>query len=387
MAWWKQILLTALVLAGVAAAWLRFDPSAAERFAAAGVPEGWIALVAGPASEEGSGEGGRGGWGGRGGASLVVTSEVGTASINDRITAIGDSEALQSVVVVPLDDGVIEVLNIAPGQSVQANDVLAVLESEAETNARDKAALDVEVAADALQRTERLAGSNAASGVQVTNARNELQRARLALRDAEIALSKRSIKAPINGSIGLVPVEVGDYVTTQSEIATIDDRSKILVDFWIPERFAARVNIGQRVSATAIALPDLEISGEVSAIASRIERDSRTLQVRAMVDNPDRTLLPGMSFRLTLRFDGEPFPAIDPLALQWSSGGPYLWKVVEGKSQRVDIRIIQRNSDYVLVAGDVAPGDEVVTEGIQSLRQGSELNIARRTGAPASQGS
>ena len=61
---------------------------------------------------------------------------------------------------------------------------------------------------------------------------------RLALRDAELALERRSIVAPIAGIVGILPVEAGNYVTSQTAIATIDDRSSIIVDFWVPERFA-----------------------------------------------------------------------------------------------------------------------------------------------------
>ena len=96
---------------------------------------------------------------------------------------------------------------------------------------------------------------------------------------------------------------------------------------------------------------------------------------------------PGMSFRVVLRFPGDDYPAVDPLAVQWSSTGPYVWKVADGKSERIAVRILQRNSDYVLVSGDLATGDEVVTEGLQSLRPGSDLEITRNTGSPVVRGS
>ena len=81
-----------------------------------------------------------------------------------------------------------------------------------------------------------------------------------------------------------------------------------------------------------------------------------------------------MSFRISLAFKGQDFPAVDPLALQWSSGGAFVWKAVDGKAKRVSVSILQRNSDSVLLdAPELAKGDRVVTEGVQVLREGMAL--------------
>jgi RND family efflux transporter MFP subunit len=216
----------------------------------------------------------------------------------------------------------------------------------------------------------------AASEVQLGDARNEYQSAILALRDAEIVLARRTITSPIDGVAGIVDVEVGDYVTTEDEIVTIDNRSALVVDFWVPERFAALIEPGQEVEAAPIAAPGRVVTGTVTAVATRVEAASRTLQVRARIGNSGDALRPGMSFRVTLKFPGETFPSVDPLAIQWSSTGAFVWKATDGKAQRIPVRIVQRNSDAVLVDATLAPGDEVITEGVQSLREGAELNIA-----------
>ena len=108
---------------------------------------------------------------------------------------------------------------------------------------------------------------------------------------------------------------------------------------------------------------------------SRIDRASRTIQVRAMVQNPQDRLRPGMSFRVEMRLPGETWPAVDPLAIQWSSAGAHVWRAVDGKVERVAVSIIQRNSDSVLVDGPLQEGDLVVTEGLQSLRPGAAIRI------------
>ena len=82
-----------------------------------------------------------------------------------------------------------------------------------------------------------------------------------------------------------------------------------------------------------------------------------------------------MSFSVSMSFAGEQFPSVDPLAIQWSSAGSYLWKFVEGKVERVPVEIIQRNSDGVLVKAELTEGDQVVTQGVQQLTAGASVRL------------
>jgi len=387
MSWFKQSLLLICLLLVALVAWARLDASAAGKLTNFGVPQSIVALISG----DGDGQDAKADSGARrrgaGQPSPVITSTVGNAAINDRISAIGDGEAVRSVKVVPRSEGVLEAVLVLPGDKVEAGDLLAELDSETESIARDQAKLAFDVADEKVKRYEQLVTARAASQVQLIDARIERDNAELDLREAELALRRRSVIAPIDGIVGFIEAETGDYVTQQTEIVTIDDRSSILLDFWVPERFSLQIRQNQPVEVTAIALPGVQIEGKVSTVGSRVDRASRTIQVRAILDNEEDRMRPGMSFRVVLKFPGENFPAVDPLAVQWSSSGPYVWKVKDGKSDRVPVSILQRNADYVLVSGDVAEGDEVVTEGLQSLRPGSDLEITRNTGSPVFRGS
>ncbi|MEM7462556.1 MAG: efflux RND transporter periplasmic adaptor subunit [Pseudomonadota bacterium] len=388
MNWIKQGIIILIVMLITGAIWVRYFPGAGEIAANAGIPERLVGLVTRSSEVTGNkpGEGPGNRRGNRSAASLVVVATVGEASINNRLTAIGDGEARRSVIVVPYSSGVLEEVHMMPGQRVTAGSVLAVLDAEAEKIARDQAALTVDTALEKVGRYETLLESLAGTEVQLTDARNELTKAQLILREAQLEYDRRSIRAPIDGTIGFVPVERGDYITQTTEVATIDDRSVILLDFWVPERFASVINVGDPVKAVPASLPGREFSGEISAIASRVDRESRTLLIRAELNNEEDLLRPGMSFRVSMQFAGETYAAVDPLAIQWSSDGAFVWKSLNGKSEKIPVRIIQRNSDYVLVTGDITRGEDVVVEGIQNLRPGSELNIARRIELPVSSG-
>ncbi|MBK8457545.1 MAG: efflux RND transporter periplasmic adaptor subunit [Phyllobacteriaceae bacterium] len=379
MAWWKQAIALLVLLAAAATSWARFDAGAASRLESLGLPKALVRVVAGERQDAAGGEKPAAKAGKGGGAPqdiLVVASKVASGTINDRASAIGNGEARHSVVVAPLVSGFLAEVAVGSGDTVKAGDALARLDSRAETIARDRAALALKTTEDKLARIEALQKARTATAVQLGDARDERDAALFALRDAELKLDQRIIRAPIDGIVGIVSTSAGNAVTPQTEIATIDDRSSIVVEFWIPERFAGQVAPRQPILAKALAQPGDAFSGVIDAVASRVERDSRTLRVRAVVDNSADRLRPGMAFEVTLKFPGVAYPAVDPLAVQWSSDGAFVWRIADGKAERVAVRVIQRNSDYLLVEGAIAPGDSVVVEGVQSLRPGVAVRLA-----------
>jgi RND family efflux transporter MFP subunit len=271
--------------------------------------------------------------------------------------------------------GQIADIPVRPGSKVERGDVLIRLDAAQEELAVERAKLTVNDATAKVDRLQSLVASRAASSVEADQAQNALDAAKVALREAELDLSRRTVSAPIGGSLGILAVNAGDYVTSQSEIASIDDRSEILIEFYVPERFASGMEVGKQVTANAISRPGERFAGEISAVDNRVDEASRTLRVRAQIANPDDTLRAGMSFEVTVKFEGERWPSVDPLAIQWDSAGAYVWQVSNGKAGRVDVAIIQRNSDSVLIRADLKQGDEVVTEGVQSVRPGAAVRV------------
>ena len=376
---WKQLAICLVVLVAGLAAWVHFVPGAAVKLAGFGVPEKLVALVARPeAAGEGKGRGGNGGQGGRGGFAgqvpLVVTEPVGEAVVNDRLSAIGSGEAILSVTVTPLSTGNLTEVLIKSGDRIRQGQVIARLDSDDQKVAADQARVALASAQEKVERNRKL--GNAVSVAVLREAEFAEQAAELDLRKAELDLKRRDIVAPSQGIAGIITVHPGDYVTTSTAIAVIDDRSQILVDFWVPERFSNKISVGQEVSASAIAIPGSEYSGVIQAVDNRVDEASRTLRVRARLDNPDDTLRAGMSFSVVARFAGDTYPTVNPLAVQWSADGSFVWRVEDGKSQRVPVKIVQRNSDKVLVDAALEKDQAVVMEGVQRLRDGGDVRIA-----------
>src|SRR5690606_9431464 len=110
------------------------------------------------------------------------------------------------------------------GAQVEKGDVIAKLDSDAEEIAVDRAKLTLDDANAKLKRVQALRATNTVTQVQVTDAELEARNAELAVREAELALEHRSVVAPLSGVVGIVPVNAGEYVTSETTIATIDDR-------------------------------------------------------------------------------------------------------------------------------------------------------------------
>lgn len=381
MSWWKQLGLTLGVAAVAVVGWALYIPSAQPWLAQAGLlgPLQAMGLVAEPPTEEpGAGRAGGGPQ-----APMVVAAPVEARILTDRVTAIGSARGLRSVVIEAEVTGQIVALSVAPGQYVEAGAVLAELDSQAARIAQDRAALVLADAQATMARVTELQARGSSTDLQVQEADLALKTAELALRDAEFELSRHRIVAPFAGWVGILSVELGDRVEPGLEITRLEDRSGLLVDFRVPERVVSLLALGNPVTASPLADPGRALQGTISALDNRVDEASRSLLVQAQIENADDALRAGMAFSITLEFAGGSHPAVDPLAIQWDAGGSFIWVVREGRAARLAVRIAQRNSDAVLVEADLAPGDLVVTQGMQSLRPGSEVRLAPGDGAEA----
>lgn len=366
-------LLTGLVFFVVGALVLmHYMPGSAVMARKIGIPESIVSVVAReePSAKPVDMNGRRG----NSGPLVVVVKPATQGTVNDRLNAIGDGDAIRSVAVTPLVPGQIAEVLVQPGQRVKVGDVIARLDSDVEKIAVSSAKVSLEAAENTLTRNQGL--QKIISRADLQDAQTAVQTARLALSMAELNLSRRDIRSPVTGIAGLVGAEVGDYVTVSSPIVTIDDRSKLLVDFWVPERFTSLVRVGQEVQANPIASARKSYTGKILAIDNRIDVASRTLHLRAEVSNENDELRAGQSFEVVINMPGDSWPSVNPLAIQWDSNGSYVWRIDKDmKAEKVPAIIIQRNPNDVLVDAQIKPGDQIVVEGLQRLRKGAEVRL------------
>jgi RND family efflux transporter MFP subunit len=366
----RQILVLLAVLAGGLYIWITYVPAARPLLEKTGLLD---LLGIEPVETEAPAQGGGRP---RGGAASVIIATVGQTVREDRISAIGDGRALRSVTVRSGAVGVITDLSLATGGYVEKGAVLVRLQDEEQTIALEKARIQLDDARAEEVRIKQLQSSGATTEVRLRETELALRSAELAVRQAEFDLAQRQIVAPISGWVGILDLQTGDRVNAQDVLLTITDRSEILIDFRIPERAVRNIKVGQRFEVAPLGFTDKVLTGEIAAIDSVVDRASRTLLVQGRVGNDADLLRAGMAFSVRLSFPGATLLSIAPLAVQWSSDGPFVWTVRDGKAAQVNIVIVQRNSDAVLVTAEgLAAGDPVVTEGVQTLRGGAEVSI------------
>lgn len=372
----RQLLLSLGVIAGTVALWIAYVPSAMPLLDRIGLLD-LVGVDHAEADEQGGG-----GWGG-GGPATVVAEAVGEGRVGDRVVAIGDGQALRRVELRAEATGQVVEIGVAPGGRIEKDALVVRLDDEAERIALERARLTLEDARDQAGRVERLSGTGAVTEVRRREAELALRQAELAVREAEYDLDARRVRAPIAGWTGVPEIEVGDRVRAGDEVIMITDRSEILIDFRVPERVVPRVEPGMSLEARPLALPDRTLTGEVRAVDAQVDPASRTLRVQGRIANEGDLLRGGMAFEVALAFPGETLATVDPLAVQWSAEGSYVWAVRDGAAERVPVTIRQRNEDAVLVEGELEVGERVITEGVQGLRPGAEVRVAEPQAARA----
>ena len=306
-------------------------------------------------------------------AKLVVLEEVAFKNETKNVEAVGTAEAIRSVTLyAAVSDEVTEV-NFVPGQHVEKGKVLVKLDDRRQQVAVRRARLQLE---DSLRTFKRLQESHERGAIaqsELDLARTDRDLAEVALAEAQADLDDRIIQAPFSGVVGLTDIEVGDRINEQTAITTIDDRSKLYVNFRAPEAALSVLMNNPKVTLEPWTNRNKDIKAEIAEVDSRISEDDRTMRARALLDNSKDRFRPGMSFRVNLSVDGNRFAAIPEAALLWGANGAYVWISENGKAKRIDVEVHQRLRGTILVSGSLEEGDLLISEGVQRLRNGQDV--------------
>ncbi|WP_336276944.1 efflux RND transporter periplasmic adaptor subunit [Bartonella sp. CB178] len=305
----------------------------------------------------------------------VVVSPVKVQNFYKQFNAIGSGRAIAAAELTPWSAGIIDELYVSAGAKVQAGDLIAKLDSKREEIAVERAKVQRDNSALALSRTLKLRSTNTATEVQEIAARLDLDNADLALRDANLALYRRTIRAPIDGVVGILPIDVGNTVALNTVVGRIENRERVLVDVWIPERYVSCIRKGDEVAVNLIAWPDEVFTGRIHALDNRVDEESRTLHVQVEIENEKDVLMSGMSFSIKFQFPEGLFPVVDPLAIQWNNRGSFVWRIQDGKVEYVPVSIIQHIEGQVFVDAPLKEGDQIIVQGVQMLYPGRSAVI------------
>jgi RND family efflux transporter MFP subunit len=312
----------------------------------------------------------------RSGATLVLVEDV--RLTHDRITLrlVGTGKAVRSAALHPAVSGEVTAIKFKAEQRVRKGQALIHLDDKHQRLKVRLAEVAVTETSRQWQRMQKLAPSGHAAASRLDSAQAAVDTARLKLEQAKAELQDRTIFAPFSGIVGMTELDLGDRVTDDTMAVTLDDRSEIIVEFNIPESHAGKIVIGDAVAVKPWSHPEQLIAGAITAMASRMDRVTRTLPVQAKIANAKDQLRPGGSFEVQIDFTGKAYPLVREVAVLWSRDGAYLWRIRDGKADKVFVKMVRRDRGRVLVDGPLAVGDLVVVEGVQGLRLGQKVKTA-----------
>ncbi|MDT8408051.1 MAG: efflux RND transporter periplasmic adaptor subunit [Wenzhouxiangellaceae bacterium] len=310
-------------------------------------------------------------------AATTITLTEAVADVErTRVEAVGTTEARRSVTLFAPSAGEVVAVRFDAGDRVEPGQVLLELDARDERLALELAEANLADARRTWSRYERAGESAAFTETQMDAARIALEQARIARDRARVALDDRTLEAPFGGIIGLTEIDPGDRITIATPVATLDDRSTLLVRFEMPEAFLDQVSLGDPVRLSPWNAESPATTATVADIDSRVDPATRTFTARARIDNSQDRWRPGMGFKVVLELAGREFVSVPELALQWGGDGAYVWVIDDdGRARRQPVSLVQRNAGGVLLGDGLAPGDRVVLEGVQKMSDGRPVEV------------
>ena len=321
---------------------------------------------------------------GSGGPVTVEVAQVATATVQEDVDAVGTLRSNESVVVRPEISGRIERLNFTEGAPVQKGQIIVALDDAVPAAELAQAKANLALAESNYQRTQELERQKFVSATAKDQALNGLRVAQANVQLAEARLAKTKIVAPFGGIIGIRQISVGDYVKEGQDLVTLEDISALKVDFRVPEQLLAALRPGQAVEMGSDALPGRKYVATVDAIDPLVDQAGRAVLLRARLRNSDGQLRPGMFVRTRLIVSQRQNALTVPEeALVPVGADQFVYRVADGKAQRVKIQTGVRRAGTVEVVEGLAPGDTVVTAGQLKLRDGVPVAVGGPGGKPA----
>ncbi|MGK0249256.1 MAG: membrane fusion protein (multidrug efflux system), partial [Oleispira sp.] len=307
-------------------------------------------------------------------ATQVVLFEVKQSEIIESLEALGSVRAAESVILtVSVTEKVSEIV-FKQGQLVKKGQVLLTLANDEELAQFNVANIELAVQKREYKRIESLVKQKSVSGSELDRLQSSIDTARARIAQVEATLRDRVIKAPFDGLLGLRNVSVGALLSPGDQITTLDSVANLEMDFDLAEIYLPHINVGQTINALSIAYPELKFKGKIVTLDSRINPNTRSIKVRASIQNEDALLRPGMLLTLDL-IDQQRVTKMLPEESVFMRANKHLVYKVSPEmivsEQAIEIGIRQNGQVEVLSGLEV--GDNIVLQGLLKVKTGSKV--------------
>ena len=308
----------------------------------------------------------------------VEVFEVRPRTVQEVITATGELRADEQVDLRPEVAGRIAELRFREGQAVQAGDLLVKINDADLVAERRRIAVQRDLAESREQRSKALLTEETLSPDLYEEARGRLLMLEAQLDQIDAQIAKTEIRAPFSGVVGLREVSEGGYITPATTIARLQNLDPVKLDFSVPEKYIGTVRPGAEVELRIVGQERL-FHGKVYAVEPRIDPETRTVQARARVANPERLLFPGAFAKVSLVLDEATDALMVPsIALVPGLQATTVFVVEDGVATARAVEVGQRTEDRVQILSGLSAGDLVVVTGVQQMRPGTAVEAPVR---------
>jgi len=305
----------------------------------------------------------------------IVTAEARFENLTDEIEALGTVKANESVEIRPRIASLVERIAFDEGDLVEKGDLLVDLERSEIVAGFALAEANLKESRSIYDRSKSLAATQAISASNLEQLLAQVQVNQAQVEAARARLSNTAIRAPFTGRVGLRRVSPGSFVNTSTVITTLDDISRVKLDFSVPETFLTVVQEGMSIVAHSIVYPDREFEGFVDSVDTRLDPVSRAVQVRAVIDNSDSALKPGMFMTVDLQRDRGRALVIPEQAIVPEGSAQFVFVVNENIIEKREVRLSRRTPGFVIIGEGLAEGEQVVAEGTGKVRDGLTVEV------------
>ena len=319
-------------------------------------------------------------------AQTVSTTTVETHTWTPGITAIGTARAAQGVQLAVQAGGIVKAILFQANDKVEKDKPLVQIDDAVEQADLIDAEASVKLNETALERSVQLKKRGFDSQAALDKAQGDLDAARSKLARTEAVIETKRLVAPFSGTIGIPQIEVGQYVSPGTVVATLQDLENMTVDFSVPEQFMSEVHLNQSVSFGFNEL-QLNMSGNIIGIDPRGDPQTRLVNVRArIVDTNDIELIPGRFVHVRIDLPAEnDVITVPQTAVITSLYGDYVYKVeadardgaaADAKMLRQTfVKPGRRDGRTIEIRDGLAVGDVIVTSGQNKLQPGASVTV------------
>ncbi len=327
-----------------------------------------IAVLLGGCKGNGNAESNEGGL-------LVKTQRIETRHIGSTQSYSGTIEETGAISLSFTTPGTVERIHVSEGQEVRKGQLLASLDAATMKNAYDIAAATLRQAEDAYNRMKQLHDAGSLPEIKWAEVESKVAQARANEAIAKKSLDDCRLYAPANGVIAERNVEVGQNVVPGMSAVKLVTVANVKAKIAVPEKEIASIKTGQKVMVTVASLGNAVYEGTISEKGVVANKFARSYTVKALLNNSDRKLLPGMICELTISDGGLSDAIILPLHIIQldDRNRTFVWLCRNGKATKEIVQVGATTDDGAVIAAGLKVGDEVIVEGQQKVSEGMSV--------------